>query len=83
MKPIIQIHNEKVHAFAYAVDRLGWNKVCMAVGDAAASKLELARDALNRGQHDSIVAKFLADAETLGQNHSDNHDIYNVLKSLK
>lgn len=87
MTPTKQRHNEKVHAFAYAIDRLGWNQVCMAVGDAAVSKLDLARDALNRGQHDSIVANFLADAQILGEKHcnieNDDVDIYDVLKSLK
>lgn len=84
MTPTKQSHNEKVHSFAYAVDRLGWNRVCAAIGDASASKFEMARDALNRGQHDSIVATFLADAQLLGKTHcGDETDIDQVLQNLK
>lgn len=82
MTPIKRIHNEKVHNFACALDRLGWRKVCLTIGYPSGDKFQLARDALNRGQAESIVSDFLADAETLGQNHSGNPDIYDVLKSL-
>lgn len=83
MTPTKKIHNEKVHSFAYALDRMGWTKVCLTISDAAADKFQLARDALNRGQADFIVSDFLADAETLGVAHSGNADIYKTLQNIK
>lgn len=83
MTPTKKIHNKKVHSFAHALDRMGWTKVCLAISYAAADKLQLARDSLNRGQADFIVSDFLAEAETLGMTHSGNADIYSTLQNIK
>src|SRR3990172_1219180 len=71
-------HAAKIATYAAAVERSGFRKVESMIGSFAAGKLELATDAHRRQQPDSIVADFLADAQSTV---FDDHDIYDVLRA--
>lgn len=80
-------HAGKVLIYSKAVEKVGFARVEKVIGGATANKFELAKDAMQRRQPDSIVADFLSDAQTCGEIYcyigQDEIDIYEVLKSIK
>lgn len=55
-------NKQKVELFLKAVNKYGYNALSDKIGFVTTSKLELARDALSRGQPEAMIANYLYSA---------------------
>lgn len=79
-----QRHTANIVSYVAAVERVGFDAVERVIGGTAAGKLELARDAAHRQQNPSIVAGYLAKAQSRFDSRAgdDAPDLYATLASI-
>lgn len=81
-----QRYTGKINRFKSAIERAGTGLVQESLGRGAFSSFECAADALYRGQSETIVANFLADAQQRSEEFiglQDDESVYDFLDSLR